>query len=366
MRVRHVLTYVGIDGAFGGPTTVARTQVAELIAGGIDATLWAGWDGEKSSEPGVQAERLFIAHRLSKSFAGTFSFQLLLKLWASSKSFDITHVHLARDLITLPAALLLHVSKQPYVVQTHGMVMSDVRGVRWLIDAVLTRRILKGAKAVLCVNLNEARDMQEFGVRQANVLQVAVAIDVAPCAHVRSQGPANVLFLGRLHTRKRVMLFAQAAVAFTRLHPGRATFSAIGPDEGDLDNLRSYIREKEAEAYLSYEGAIAPSVVVSRMCQSQVMVVCSEAESFGMSALEALSTGMPIVVTDRVALADIVGRDNLCLTVAEDDPTAIAKAVARTLDEIEIRSRAAIETVEQGPFAHEHLLSTLRNAYGRE
>lgn len=35
---------------------------------------------------------------------------------------DLVHVHLMRDLVTLPAALLALATRTPLVVQTHGMI----------------------------------------------------------------------------------------------------------------------------------------------------------------------------------------------------------------------------------------------------
>lgn len=58
--------------------------------------------------------------------------------------------------------------------------------------------------------------------------------------------------------------------------------------------------------------------------------------------LQALAAGKPIVVSDVAALREIVGADERGLVVPTEDSTALAEAIARLLDEPELRERLGL------------------------
>ena len=110
MRIAHIVTYVSEDGAYGGPIAVARAQTAELARRGHDVKLLAGWDGRaRLSIPGVDV-RLFPVRRVAPGFSGLVAPGLQRHLRMALANYDALHVHLARDLVTLPAARLGPVS----------------------------------------------------------------------------------------------------------------------------------------------------------------------------------------------------------------------------------------------------------------
>src|SRR6478735_802081 len=104
MRIAHVVTYVSADGAFGGPVAVAIAQAEELARRGNDVHFLAGWDGVATLQiPGVDV-RLFATKHRAPGLSGLSAPGLRRFLGRHRDSFDVVHVHLGRDLVTLPAA----------------------------------------------------------------------------------------------------------------------------------------------------------------------------------------------------------------------------------------------------------------------
>jgi glycosyltransferase involved in cell wall biosynthesis len=74
--------------------------------------------------------------------------------------------------------------------------------------------------------------------------------------------------------------------------------------------------------------------------EAQVAVVPSLYEGFSLPAVEAMACGVPLVATTGGALPEVVGREGETgLLVPPDDPGALAAAIARLLDDRELRAR---------------------------
>ncbi len=74
--------------------------------------------------------------------------------------------------------------------------------------------------------------------------------------------------------------------------------------------------------------------------EAEVAVVPSLYEGFSLPAIEAMSCGVAVVATTGGALPEVVGTDGETgLLVAPDDPGALAGAIARLLDDPELRAR---------------------------
>lgn len=74
-----------------------------------------------------------------------------------------------------------------------------------------------------------------------------------------------------------------------------------------------------------------------------VLVVASLAEPFGLTALEAQAVGTPVVGTDSGGLVEFVENEVTGLLVPPNDPTSMARAIERVLDDAALRSSIVAE-----------------------
>ena len=84
-----------------------------------------------------------------------------------------------------------------------------------------------------------------------------------------------------------------------------ARFTLVGPDEGEGPALRAAL---DGESQISWEGALAPGAIPRRMAAASVYVLPSVREPYPMSVLEAMSVGLPVVVSADCGLAPLVER----------------------------------------------------------
>jgi glycosyltransferase involved in cell wall biosynthesis len=328
LRIAHVVTYVSDDGAFGGPVAVAVSQARELAARGHQVTLLAGWDGKLALDiPNVDIvlfKALFVP---GLGFSGAAAPGLTGYIRAHADEIDVLHIHAGRHAIALGAARLARQLEIPYLIQTHGMVMPDTRLKARVLDIVSTRPALRGASSILVLTEKEKRGVLAVSPdskRDVRLIRNGLSNESRPKSHSHELGLPNVLFLARLHPRKRVIAFAEMAHILMK-RGVVASFAVVGPDEGDLDSLHRFIEKHEMPAF-EYEGPISPRFAASRLARASVYVLPSMGEVFPMTVLESLSVGTPVVLTKDCGIAEELSSLNAAL-VTNGSPEELADAV---------------------------------------
>ena len=163
MKVLHVVTLHTPTGEFGGPTRVAVNLCRELLLRGHEARILALGDGFEqmpSFIDGIPVE-LFRARQLvpGVGVAGLGSRALLRRARHLVQWADVVHVHLLRDLVTLPVARLALRADRALLLQTHGMVDPSDRLPAKIIDVLAMRRVLTSADTVAFLTDTERRGL---------------------------------------------------------------------------------------------------------------------------------------------------------------------------------------------------------------
>ncbi|WIB67971.1 glycosyltransferase [Curtobacterium sp. MCBD17_035] len=347
MRIVQVVTMVASDGAFGGPVSVAIAQCAELARQGHSVTLLAGWDGHAQLRiPGVRVVLARTKRVPGTGFIGTWSPAAVRWLRKHRSEVDLVHVHAGRHLLDMDVALAASHLGLPYVLQTHGMVMPSSSPIVWAFDRWRTRRVVAGARALLSLTVEEDGGLERL-FPTASVHRVRNGVAAPPPGRRTASTVPEVLFLARLHPRKRVLAFARMADLLHRRGID-AHFTVVGPDEGDLTSLRAFIAERP-ELPLQYEGDVPPGDGPRRLSQAAVYVLPSVGEVFPMTVLEALAAGTPSVITNECGIAGELAEYDAAV-VTSPEPGALADGVLSVLTDAEraeqltAAGRAAIET----------------------
>lgn len=310
MRILHVATLVSADGAYGGPVRVATNICKQIMKQGSQAELWAaaGYGmGSVKTFDGTPV-RLFAWRKILpwRGFAPTWCPTMPLSLISARKELDVLHIHLGRDAVTMPMAIVARAFGIPYIVQTHGMIKNKNGAFFRLFDTIFTRPVLRGAASVLHLTNYEKQRLLEVEPRIRRLDMVPNGVDVPEQSEPTSnEGPCRVLFMARLHKRKRPTHFIRAAIILSRGNVN-ATFHVAGPDEGEQGVIRELIEGSRCEQKIVYEGAIEPGLTSNRILNSDVYVLPSINEPFPMSVIEAMAAAKPVVITNTCGLARYV------------------------------------------------------------
>lgn len=369
MKILHVATVITPDGAYGGPVRVAINQLAELQARGHTVALAAGHHGFTAEPPrsmgGVPLHLFPVRRALPLAgFTGLASSGLRTWLRHQAGQVDVAHVHLTRDLITMPAAQILRSARIPFVAQTHGMINESANLLARPFDALWTRRILRDARSVFYLT-NAERDSLSVVAGPALRLQ-HLANGVPPAAAATaSETDVEVLFLARLHRRKRPDFFVRAALALAETHP-RVRFTLVGPDEGMAQTVIDLIGQSATPPRISWEGPLPPDHTLARIASASIYVLPSVDEPFPMSVLEAMSLGKPVVVTDTCGLAPAIQESGAGIVV-DDTVESLTRAIGNLLLDASSRKLSGdrARRLAETKFSMAAVVDQLELAYGR-
>jgi glycosyltransferase involved in cell wall biosynthesis len=92
--------------------------------------------------------------------------------------------------------------------------------------------------------------------------------------------------------------------------------------------------------HVQFVSGVPDDRIVELYAEAELAVVPSLYEGFSLPAIEAMVTGTTLVATDGGALPEVTGRDGeTVLQCRSGDSGALAAAIARGLDDPELRTR---------------------------
>lgn len=358
---------------YGGPTTVAMIQARELVRRGHDVTI--ACSNVQSLVPrahmnildadidGVHV-RYFRTWIIVPRFSALVSPSL--KHWLRSRiaEFDLVHIHFARDWIPITAALETMRHERALILQTHGM-LGRRTGMRRILDWVVVRSILSRATRVLA--------LQE--IEKKNVLSIAPDAMVTILPNGIAKGKLGkrwnietlekkvVLFLARLHPRKKVLDLIEA-VSILHESGTKVCLRIVGPDEGDLAAAKESVRYYGLEHFISFAGQATADEVIEYLVSASVYVLPAVDEPFPMTVLEALAAGVPTIVTEGIHIKELL-MERGAAVVVRPGGVHIANAIRMILENEDYASRlsAAGTQLMESELTIENVVTRLEEIY---
>ena len=186
-------------------------------------------------------------------------------------------------------------------------------------------------------------------------------------------GAAVCVFLGRLSREKGLMDLMEA---WSRLRPARAVLVVAGPDMTDHawdvgPAARAYAQQHGLASSIRFIGPVDD--VPALMGAADIVIQPSHFEALGLSAVEALACGVPVVASAVGGLLDFVRDGENGVTCPPHSPDALAAAIGALLTDdgrrqrLASRARASVATVydEQAVFGRFADLVEQRSVGGR-
>jgi glycosyltransferase involved in cell wall biosynthesis len=232
--------------------------------------------------------------------------------FAAAEPYDVIYAH---DWLSFPAGISAkRVTGKPLVAHVHATEFDRTGG------SAIDQRIydieragVHAADRVIAVS-GRTKDtlVSRYGVPHQKVTVVHNGIDettapaggVARLLRVKRLGYNVVLFLGRLTLQKGPDYFLRAAEKVLRAHP-RTVFLIAGA--GDMERQ---IIEQAAELgiakHVFFTGFLRGKEQAEAYAAADLFVMPSVSEPFGITALEALHAGVPVIISRQSGVAEAV------------------------------------------------------------
>jgi glycosyltransferase involved in cell wall biosynthesis len=273
-----------------------------------------------------------------------FSPPMMRRLRQTIQEFDLVHIH---SLYVYPTLIAAHYARQfrvPYLIRPHGTLHPYLRRRRRfrkaLYHAAIERRNLDHAAAIHYTSIQEMRAAESvhLGARGI-VIPLGIApvefANLPPRGKFRERHPQLrhkrlVVFLGRLTRVKGLDLLIPAVASVIRQIDDVHLVIAGPDDEGYGAVLSGLLAQAGIDKHTTRVGMLHGQEKLELLVDTDVWVLPSRMENFGMAVVEAMACGLPVVISDQVDIHHEVRSANAGLIVA-CKVDEIAAALARLL-----------------------------------
>lgn len=205
---------------------------------------------------------------------------------------DVTHAHLG-----MPTGWAAHkVGDKPLVITEHQSTLGEILAN----DAARSAyaEALESADAFICVSdVLRKQLVDTFGsAATAKVEVIPNIVDLADIPYTERPRPefSSWIYVGGLMPNKGIDLLLEAFESYQAHHDGGATLSLVG--EGTMRPwIQNFASSRGLATAVRLEGAVPHNRLGEFLGMADVMVHMSPFETFGISCLEAIGAGLPVV-----------------------------------------------------------------------
>lgn len=214
----------------------------------------------------------------------------------------------------LRIAYELHKKGIPYVIVPHGELGKEAQEKKRLkkVIANLTifRSFIDNASSIQCLSQKELAETK-FGKKKF-IATNGVNIPRKE-KKIFSKNEVKFVYIGRLdayHKGLDMLIFAISNIA-DKLRKKKCSFDIYGPDrEGRADYLNKLIKDSQINDLVVWKGAVTGSKKEEVLLNSDIFIQTSRFEGMPLGILEALSYGIPCLITEGTNLTKLVDKYN--------------------------------------------------------
>lgn len=335
-KVLHIIP--SLAAVHGGPTTAVVEMMETMNAMGYSNAVALSDDDGRGRRLAVNApERQIKGRFYFPKRCDFYTFTPTMSGWLNTHiaDFDLVHIHGLFSYVNILAGGACRRQNIPYIVTPHGM--ANRYGMRhkpfrkMISFRLFERRLLKHAHMIHLTSHDEASDFGHLNIITATrIIPLAVRsvdenkTDAMKVGQKDKTLPYQILYMGRVHPTKNIEAVI-AALAQSEMANYHLNICGDG-DPKYSAQLKAYAKHLGVAEQITWCGFVSGREKTEFFANSDIFILPSFSESFGVSAIEALSAGLPSVLSSHVANAKTLGHAGLA-KVTDTSATAIANGL---------------------------------------
>lgn len=246
---------------------------------------------------------------------------------ALNQDFDIIHCH---DWMTVPAGIELKMkTDRPLVFTVHSTEYDRTINIYPCTEIIdIEKKGIDEADRIITVSRNMKKQLlEEYNASESKMSVIYNGIDYSRFPGITDKSDRKtVLFLGRLTDQKGPSYFLQTAKKVLRKEPN--VFFVVGGQGGKLPQLIKEAINLKIIDHVLFTGYLQEEDLARAYEKADVYVMPSVAEPFGISALEAIASGTPSIVSKNAGVAETIRH---CFKVDYWDTLEMANEIVSVL-----------------------------------
>ena len=158
--------------------------------------------------------------------------------------------------------------------------------------------------------------------------------DEGGCASGQQARPRVLTHVSNFRPVKRVEDVVHIFATVRAEIPSRLDLVGDGPERARIEALVTSLGLRDHVRFLGERGDL-----IATLQQSDVFLLPSQTESFGLAALEAMACGVPVVATDVGGVSEVVADGETGFLAAVGDIAGMARHARRLLTDEDLRRR---------------------------
>ena len=284
--------------------------------------------GTKFLETKADGRVLFTGEYGKNLISEINSYAVVCTKLSADLEFDVIHVH---DWMTFPAGISVkNASGKPLVVHVHSTEFDRTGG---NINPDIFRMEQHGMetadKVVAVSELTRQLIISNYGIEPDRVVVVHNGVEPRKNSERKLKAPNDervVSFLGRVTVQKGPEYFVKAAsLVLQKMDHVRFVMAGKGDLLNDMETLAEELSIRD---WIQFTGFLPNDKVDELFRGSDVFVMPSVSEPFGIVALEAMQFGVPTIVSKQSGVAEILKN---VITFDYSDTVLLAESICTIL-----------------------------------
>ncbi|MHA8060780.1 glycosyltransferase [Aquirufa beregesia] len=277
----------------------------------------------------------------------TFSPGLFIWLCRNVQKFDLVVLQAVWNFPIMAAYLACKWHKIPYVIIPHGSLYDEtfhLKSSRFkkVFLSLYVKKMLIMAQQVIFSTKDEALKVRNFLSIPIRSNIIPNIVDVQKFEILPTKGTFRQKFaisterlilthFGRVTIKKGINYVLEILPNLVQRYPNVLYVIAGSEEDNYLDELRSMIKKKNLEQHVIFTGLLPSNEGIELLVDTDVFVLPSLSENFGMSVVEAMLCEIPVVISEHVGIALDLKEEN-CAYVIQLNNSSLERAVLELIE----------------------------------
>jgi glycosyltransferase involved in cell wall biosynthesis len=312
LRILHVIS--GLDPQNGGPTTALIGMAQSQLATGLDVSILATWkirDGLPVADD-LRAHGVKVIHIGPATGKLSRHPTLATETERGVAACDVVHIHGLWEEVQHQAARAAQRRGVPYVITPHGMLSPwNLAQSKWGKKLFLLWRVRRNLDRAAAIHYtcDVERDLVAPLKIKAKPIVERLGLDLSefrdlpPRGSFRAKWPQLgadpfILFLGRIDYKKGLNVLIPA---FAAADLPRTRLVIAGPDrDGYESTVRALVGDHALQDRVLFTGMLKGRDRLEAYVDASLFALTSHQENFGITVIEAMACGCPVLISDQV------------------------------------------------------------------
>ncbi|MFW6296728.1 MAG: glycosyltransferase [Halothece sp.] len=256
-----------------------------------------------------------------------FSSDFTRWIWQNIEGYDLIEINSFFSYVCTLSAIASRQKKRPYIISPHGQlspwVINQKRLKKDIYAFLAERNNLNRATAIHCMTKNEAEDVHNFSISSPTftvplgVYPPEILPNAKQALHEKYSIPENIpiiLFLSRIHPKKRPDFLLQVLKELQNEQDFHLILAGSG-DKEYVDTVTNLVSSLSLSSQITLTGFITGKDKDLLLQGSDIFVLPSYGENFGVAVAEAMAVGLPPIITPEVHICSDILAENAGLVI---------------------------------------------------